>query len=498
MNDLSIEINRIDTRKNQFFIIGHDEKDFSFTYQGKEHNSKDFKNGVPEATINNFYYAYAYNMYYIGKRKEALNVLAKVLGDKYLVDHHMNAFTFDEVAEQMEKLELALFTPSVGRYVQGECKEDYIPADDAMCVMDILQLLAENGALYIPYSKNVPSYERIGKKAEDSFDLFTMTKDEITAPIQNFNFNKEHINLSLLFEVPGTVKLNPKAADGVGLPREIETTKYRQHTIIKDGQLNVKRMEVLIPVQHRDMFSKVRFESYDHYSIYDRAVIDLSVYPIINMSYMKNSSIDDVFKATKAATILETRQKLLGYYIDKCEEALPTQKKGEFRSYTVDQIRVLEEHGLDKNLRYNGVEVTRPKNEDCDFYEIRVMTFALKGFSSIPKVDELFERIANKKKLTPALELMLEVHGMLEVKTKMNNLTLTTPNTLLLNWLTEELAKTKIDLFKIRMKIATLKMVKILTGDWFTGLKDDGKGNFIYESDGMIMNVKTDRSREYF
>jgi hypothetical protein len=40
-------------------------------------------------------------------------------------------------------------------------------------------------------------------------------------------------------------------------------------------------------------------------------------------------------------------------------------------------------------------------------------------------------------------------------------------------------------------------MAKLLTGDWFEGLKDDGKGNYIYESDGMTMTAKVARTKEY-
>ena len=93
MDTVDFHLSRIDKRKNQFFLIGDGE--FYFSYQGKEYHSADIKINLQPATKINFYYALVYNMYYSGKRKLALDVLASNVHDKALIDSHMASFTFN-------------------------------------------------------------------------------------------------------------------------------------------------------------------------------------------------------------------------------------------------------------------------------------------------------------------------------------------------------------------------------------------------------------------
>jgi hypothetical protein len=498
MTECDFELSRIDKRKNQFFLVAENEDDFIFTYQGTSYNSADIKKAIAPATIQNFYYAYAYNLYYSNRRLESLDILSKNLQDKALIDSHLSSFTFDESAVHIEKLRKATMNNKC-RLIEGQAPVGYLPADDAKCVMDVLAYLQTINAYYIPFSKNIEAYSRITRKATDEFNLFTKTEDEIRVPFSDFVFNKKHMNLSIRVYVPGKVAINPMDAKEVGLPTEIDSGIFRNYTIIKDGNLNIKKIEVLIPAE---LVSHDYMNFIDHIEIndelYARVVVDLSAFPIINRMYInKATDIDNIFEDVQLTTELEARQKLIGYFIDNI--LTDTLKKtGALKEYTVAQIRVLEKHGLDKNLNYGGVEITKAKAEDSDSYESRTMEFYLAGFSSWPKVSDMLERINNGKKMTVSMQTMYKQYLMLENEATARGVDLSKESTKTRNFLFAERDEVKQELILIRINFAILKLAKLLSGDWFHELKTDDKGEYFYEKNDVKMIAKTSYTTEYF
>ena len=306
MEDGFFKLSRLNSKKNQFFIVGTDDKDFEFEYQGETFNSKDLKPTQTKATLINFLYSYAYNLYYNSNSRDSLDIVAKGLRDKSLVDSHLNSFTYDERAAHTKKLTDSIFKPRE-RLKDGICEENYIPKDDAPCIMDLLGILQNEDAYYVPFSKNVDEYKRISRKTEDSFDVFSKTTDEVLVPFNNFVYNKEHLNLSILVTIPGKVKLNPRSAKSVDLPTEIDSRIFRAYTIIKDGTLNMKSIEVLISEPLKDkletmvptIFKDVKDDKVQDID-YKRCVISLDSIPIINRMYIdKSSKISDIFNTVK-------------------------------------------------------------------------------------------------------------------------------------------------------------------------------------------------------
>lgn len=506
--DNVMKFTRLNKKKNQFFLVGMNDKDFDFVYQGEKYSSKNFNDkGVASATINNFLYSYSYNLYYVGRREESLNIIGKIIRDKYFVDSHRNSFTSDECSKHLKSLHSAIFDKTK-RNINGECSSDYIPADNSPCVMDILGFLQKNDSFYVPFSKRVEEYKRITRKTTDDFNLFNITDKEVITPFSNFVYNKEHMNLSILLNIPGTVKLNPKSAKEVNLPSEIDSSIFRNHTIIKDGNLNTKEIEVLLPedlkkdIENiaptivRETIEKVNNDNKE----YLRCVLSLDQIPIINKMYIDRSNdIKSIFDIVNSITKLEARQKILGYYIDKADEAASiSKKKGKFKEYTLNQIKVLEEHGLDKNLIYNGISKKRPSNDELDSYETRTMEFYISGCKAIPKVSDFLERISSGKKLTKIMEIMnIEMKYVLDKITE-EKLNVDKSNIKLRNLLQDLLNECKKELIEYRNKLNTLKMAKIITGGWFPGLIVNDKGEYEYIEGEITMIAKVERTVEYF
>lgn len=500
-------LSKIDKRKNQFFLISDDE--FEFMYNGKWYPSKDVKINMNPATITNFYYAYAYNLYYSGDRKASLDILSINLHDRALIDSHMSSFTFDESAKHLKKLENALFNNGQ-RFIDGIADDNYLPAEDALCVMDILNFLQESGkSFYIPYSKNVKSYDRIGKKTEESVNYFIWTDKEIRASFSDFVYNKEHMNLSIRFTIPGIVNFNPKRAKALNMPLTMESIIYKNHTIIKDGNLNIKQIEVLI--HHEDyetletndciemnqdgVWETVTIED----ELYYRRILNFEGFPIINGMYInKSKSIEDIFNDTVKIAKLEAKQKIINYYLDLVNEKSVLKKVDKLAGYTTEQIQFLEEHGLSKELVYQGLGKIQKSAEECDSYQSRTMKFELSGCSSWPKIDELLSARDNNKKMKISLLIMNEQYDILSTELNSKNILLEKVNAALRDELLEKLKEVKKEINCIRNDLAVLKIAKLLTGDWFTDLNIDDKGNYYFEKGDYKMIAKAAYTTEYF
>jgi hypothetical protein len=502
MTERTFDLSRLDKRKNQFFLIA--DRDFPFIYQDTPCSTLDTKfiSKVPEASVTNFLYAYAYNLYYAGKRLESLDILSKNLKDKALIDSHLSSFTFDECAEHIKKLEKAV-THNEARGLDGYCDENYLPADDALCVLDILNKLQSTDSYYIPFSKNIKGYDRIGRKAEDTFNLFEKKEEEVRTPFSDFVYNKEHMNLSIRFYINGSVKLNPKEAKALEMPLVVDSGMFRNHTIIKDGNLNMKQIEAIIPSEEVDadymlIVEQLALGETDAFT-HSRVVIDLASFPIVNRTYIKESgNIDAVFAAVKQNTEFEALQKVIGYWIDKSASSDVLKKTGALADYSVDQIRLLESHGLDKNLNYKGVDIKKASAEESDSYQSRTMEFYFAGFSSWGKVADMIEKVNAAKKLTPNLQELCDQFAVFGKLATSVGIDLNKECVATRDFLVENQKWVKNHLLTSRNHLSVLKIAKLLSGDWFPELQVDEKGNYFYEKDGYKMIAKAAYTTEYF
>ena len=326
-------------------------------------------------------------------------------------------------------------------------------------------------------------------------DLIYLKKnpDEVLSPLTELIYSSERLNLSTRFTIEGKVSLNPKEAKEANLPQKIDSRIFRVHTIVKDGNLNMKKIEVSVS-SNSNVVKKYRFLLTEVGE--DRYVADLTMLPIINHSYVKKSTnVDNIFDKVVALTKLEAKQKVVKYYIDKVMEDGQSilKKEDEFKKYNINQIEILEKHGLDKKLNYCGVDRQTPSVENCDFYEAREIEFVLKGASSYPKVEDVLKKRKENKITTFILGVMNEAQDWIETL----KLDLDKPNVELRDKLNIELRYIKTDINSIRSELNILKLAKILTGDWFKELKTDDSGNFFYEKSGITMVVKANRKKVY-
>lgn len=488
-----MKMNRLEKRKNQFFLLA--DNDFKFDFNGEVIDTATIASTATDATMTNFNYAYAYELHYAGYRQEALDILANNIRDKYFIDTQLNAFTYNEVGNYRKELKKAVIKPKY-RFKTGEAPANYVPREDALCVMDILGILSEGTNYYVP-SK---SYNRIGAEVVDNQNLFKANQEEVRSLFKDFTFNKKHMNVSIMFTVKGTVTINAKLAKAHNLPKEVDSHIFRTHTIIKDGNLNMQTISAVLDHKTYDKFVALEAETGITF-LNDRGSepkgkrveIDLSQFPTVNRTYVNDSgSLDNIVDTVETTTNLEIKQKVLNYYIKEIKsQNVDASLAGNFAGLNEDQMEVLKAHGLDKNFTYGGID--NEKQEPVDFYESRVLEFYLKGYSSIPSVADVQKKFAEGKKLTgPSLimnDYLIDLaKRMATAGLKLGDTTLETKA-----FLESELESVKTALFKERVKMNSMKIAKILTGDWFAGLEVDDKGNQTYTKNGKTLVVKADR-----
>lgn len=484
----------LDSKKNQIILIGSDEKDFSFTINGDEFSTAGLPE-VPARSITPVTYAIAYTQYYNGHRKEAISILAKQLHDRYLVDQARNAFTYDEVAAYTKLIRKAVFT-NQGRMINGACDADYVPSDHAPCIMDILKILTNSGTAKYLYSQN---YNRIGVKVNDDFNLFKPDKGDVLTPISELVFHRSRLNISIRSAIPGTVKLNPRRAKQVGLPDTIQSKIYRTQTLIKDGRPNMQEVsfvvddKVLLDIKillgnHYDQVVNVTASNPNENWI----TINLSVLPVINYSYVGDcTDCSHLLKEVHRLTYNQAAQKILNSMLEDCYAY--RKKNGIFDTtkqmmqYTTEQVAVLQEHGLNDRAEYVGVNnVAEPSG---DSYVARELDFQLKGYSTLPPIDKLKQKITADKKLNGPETMMKDAMGSAQAMLHM----LEYGSNQYLDSLKLILQTVKSNLANSRVAICSQKIALVLTGEWFSGVEVDAKGNYLYTEGDQTLVIKATR-----
>ncbi|QIG68154.1 Von Willebrand factor type A domain-containing protein [Rhizobium phage RHph_Y68] len=497
-NDL--DLSRLNKEYNRIYVVSdHDVFINGEMFQTKTVTQKEYPD-----LVENFLYAYADALYYRGERQKALDIIVNNLKDKAIADSMMNAFTNDEVATAQLKLRDAdLFFES--RFKEGKCAPGYLPKKDAFCLIDLFKIFFDDGRVsYVPFSDNVKTYNRINRKSEDKFNVFQADQEEVVTPIKDFVWNKDLLNLSIQFSINGVVNLNPRSAKAVGLDPVFKTKIFRNHTIVKDGSLNIESAEFIVPLEviNRIKHEKIKFKiisSYGDDTDMIRVVFDLRSIPIINRLYIDRSfNLDEVAAVTLEIAQEEARLKVLNWVHDTAVSSNGRlQKTDTFKTYTVDQIAVLQEHGISKQGWYNGVQVERAKAEDSDSYEARTLNFYVKGASSLPSIADFQKMVDGKKDPNIPGKFMIQAMDRIVTQTDALGFKLDAPDSKLVAFLDAKVKETKKTIQALRNEVNVVKLAKVLTNDFFHGLTPNEKGDYTYDFNGHTIVLRNDLKTVY-
>jgi hypothetical protein len=475
-----LELTSLDNNKNQFFILMN--MDTTCLINGEKIESSSILNKASDATIQNFYYALAYNMYYDGTRSEALEVIVKNIGNGYLADRQLSAWTFDEVSDYESILFQRTINPE-SRKNDTPCKSNYLPKDNAFCFMDMMLLLSRDGALYLPYHSESEDYERIGKKAE--YVEFGFHRDNSKIPSASFSnvvFTKDRCNIGLKFQIAGYVDIKPEHSKNIS---KIDCSIFRTHNLILDGYPNLKSIVVCMSSK---LYNKLLTKKVDVVYLEDGDGEDTSVIckinlcsiPVINKKMSEGNTGSSILHLIEEQIEHETNIKVIGSLI----EQLGKSKAKKFSEYTTEESLLLDRYGIDKSGVYRGIGLSQKKNDACDYYISKNVEFSLQGFKKIPSVNEYLKRVAAKKDMKGCITLIHEAYE------KFIKLPLAQLETQLIN---------EQDLLRdVKYELSIIKMSLILTGSWIPDFKKNDNGEFIYTDSLHTAEMCISEEKQYF
>ena len=376
----------------------------------------------------------------------ALEILG-VLGDKALIDQVNNAFTLEEYGKAEAKIKRAVTFPK-SRFAGGR-DTNYLPAKDAFCVVDAIEILLEdNESSFLPYHDEF-KYRRIGVAAKSKEKYPTFTPDYATGcPFSSLTWNQTKLNLSVLAKIKGTVEFKEGYSD-VGFQKNMPTFIHRNYAIVKDGFLNVGRIPVMLAAKTRKEFeSRGLLEpSQDK----DIDILCLEKIPVINRVIAEGkTSAKELCRAAYQETELIAELKALKFLRNEIE---PQELKSDF--LTDEQIKYLKANGIGKN----GFSPPTEKEDPKDFYFAKEFQIKIAGLSSLPSIKIVREKIASGKNLTASAQLIQNGLDLFKSGAK--------PKRVQLAELDDHIATRKAKLFKIRKELQRTKFAILLASKWF-------------------------------
>jgi hypothetical protein len=459
------------------------------------------------------------------RRDEAIEVLGR-LGDVALVSAMTNAFTPTE-AGAAERLVAAAVTDPAARFAEGY-KPDAVPPRDAFCLLDALALLQADATARLHPRHPGFRYKRTGRGTitEPGYPEFVPVSGA-NAPLSDFVWHKEKLNLSVRVRLAGTILLPDAAeADGntirrpdIDLPELFETFQWKTYTLVEGGFLHTTRLPVSCSAEAFDTLRRHDLveagETWAEGGIY---VLRLDAVPVINRAMADGErSAKPMCSAVMEALKLEAANKV---FKALREELDPEHELVQRTPWTVEQQRFLLAVGLREDGSFDPPSKAADKTDHRDVPRFRI---TVKGLSSLPSLADVRERIAKAggsaynalretekgKALTPSMRPMAE--ALLSATVCFGNDTRgvyeplppgtlgTAALTARVQALDEWIARNKRRLAQVRAQVQRPKFVITLTHTWFTDPEMTPRnpdGNKL-TVDGAEFTVRVDTERVY-
>ena len=325
------------------------------------------------------------------KTNDVFQVLGE-LGDISLVQGFASCFSKEDYNLFLAEVLGVVNDPSK-RYVLGY-SATAVPKDDAYTVLHMLDALTESeDNLFYPYHEAF-AYERTtaARDAAEGTATFKVDDKSKGYPINGIVFNETRANVSVRVRVAGTVTL-PKDHPAE-LPDTVPSFIYRAYNIVKDGIVHTRQLPVSLS---KETFAKLKAEGViaksKRFKAGEIIVLDFPKLPVINRQMVKEVTAKDTFALAVELAHLKGSQKVFNDYRKKIA---PKESVKSQMLYGEAAVEYLKSVGV---TDFNGFNPSSTKGEVTDHYIAKELKIAVKGLSSLPKVEDVETAIASGKSL---------------------------------------------------------------------------------------------------
>lgn len=442
-------------------------------------------------------------------RKAAFDVVRGSIKDKHIAVTLASAFTYAEVGAAADLLYLAASGHEHLHFKDGKCGPSFMPQSSTTSVFDVLELLANSeGAQIVPFhdtpankklqaarEKFTSAYKRTTRKVDDSENVFTKKDGGTVSPLNALVFSEDRLNINVRFTVDGTVKLNNQAAKRVGLDQTQSAFLWRNFSIVKDGQLNTQVLELIVPDDVYNELSKIN-QKYKGFIRYQedvkadtRVLIDLAKIPFVRSNTLEAVEVGEIVSRTLRINELEVKQKAVKIVREEQQsKTTAINKTGQFKTFSKEQVQVLQDHGIRHDGSYSGVNNGAAKAEDLDSYLTREVYTYVSGFSSLPSANAIQKKLDASKKLTTSEQAVYD--AILQARALVDGM----KPAAAVKYLDEVIKSLRKELLSIRSELSMIKLTTVLNNAWFSSIVLDEKDSADL---GQNVVLKAKRVTEY-
>jgi len=427
-------------------------------------------------------YASAFVLTQRTKTDQALEILGH-MGDRHLIDRVSNSYTNEEYGKAEAAIRRAAVRPKGNRLKHGY-DANYLPKEDAFCLLNVMNILmADKEAKFYPFHSDF-SYKRISGKTEtkEGYPKFEANK-EASCYLNQLTWNKTKLNLSVLSRITGTIPLKDGYAKH-GFQKDYPTHVFRNYALVKDGFLNAAKLPVTLSEKS---FDRLQAEGVIDKSNHPMRMVlswgpekiftlHLDRVPVINRAIANgNTSAKALCQRVEEEMELQAKLKVLGV---KLKEVDPDGGKILDSTLTTEQRAFLVENGIGNN----GFSPPTEKVESVDSYIAKEFKIQAKGFSSLPKITEVEDKVKSRKKLRPVDEFMKNAIDHIA-----NEVPLMKSEKRMATFLKDLIDDYRLDLVSVRNKIQATKFAIILGKKWFDEF--DSRENNSLEVNGKTFTI---------
>ena len=445
--------------------------------------------------------------------------ILKALGDAYLITEKANTFGTQKINELEAKF-LDAVNDFSKRYIDGY-NPNLEPAEDAYCVLDMMQdLMTQEDNYWYPQHEAF-NYKRIGSKTiakmadlsdedrqkiEDLLDnkkldeaqqlieeikknqpiqlKFHYDSDLQAFPFYDLVWNESRANLSVQVNYKGYVEIPDNE---FGLPKQFPTNQFRNYTLIKDGIVYNYTLPVSLG---REMFDKLQSNGLLENEVYEECkiyVLDFSKLPVINRKMINTLSAKELFTNEWELLKLKSTNAVYNYYK---KLKFQNTSKGFVEKYGKEATEWLATLGL-KDYGFNPPKSVEKQGEQID---VNILEVKIEKMSSTPgkkEIESAERKINAKEPLTPKealVENAIKEFGQFTGLIK----EVTNQDKMLEDWLYEKSKFFRTEKNRLMSEISKAKFLTIVGKSWFVEFSDRNQNEMTLTLDSQDVKFKVE------